>query len=335
MGLGFSSSSGGPGKAATRVMASLRHGSKADEAYVSLRKTPELFRSFVREEWLAPEVMALVEAAKRGEKHPALKEESEGIYSFDLFTREFCETFLAEVDNYVSTGLPVRRPNSMNNYGLIVNEIGMRPALTDLQQQVLQPLSNLLFPEVGYSFDAHHSFMVQYRPSEDLGLDMHTDDSDVTLNVCLGEDFKGAGLTFCGRFAAKDHRQFSFQYQHVVGRAVVHLGTRRHGADDISEGTRRNLIVWNHNHHYRRSAAYTRRSYGYRKEEGPPDLRCLSYTHDRDYAAYKTLPQGAKPGKRAWCPPPQACYDQMDDVFDKIAAGKKSESAESSSSPPQ
>ena len=27
---------------------------------------------------------------------------------------------------------------------------------------------------------------------------MHTDDSDVTFNVCLGRDFEAAGLTFCG-----------------------------------------------------------------------------------------------------------------------------------------
>ena len=33
---------------------------------------------------------------------------------------------------------------------------------------------------------------------KDLGLDMHTDNSDITFNVCLGRDFDGAGLTFCG-----------------------------------------------------------------------------------------------------------------------------------------
>lgn len=237
-----------------------------------------------------------------------------------MFTPTFCEAFLREVDNYLDSGLPVRRPNSMNNYGLIVNEIGMRPALTRFQQEILQPVAQVLFPEIGYAFGSHHSFMVQYRPSEDLGLDMHTDDSDVTFNVCLGEEFQGAGLTFCGGVGTADHRQFSFQYKHVVGRAVVHLGTKRHGADDISQGTRRNLIVWNHNLDYRRSPAYTMRMYNYSKESGPPDPRCLSYTHDRDFRAYKDLPNGATPGKRPWCPPPTACYDQMDAVLDKSSS---------------
>ena len=40
-------------------------------------------------------------------------------------------------------------------------------------------------------FTSHHSFMVKYKAGQDLGLDMHTDDSDVTVNVCLGKDFSG------------------------------------------------------------------------------------------------------------------------------------------------
>ena len=46
---------------------------------------------------------------------------------------DFCDKFLAEIDNYFASGLPIRRPNSMNNYGLIVNEIGMEPSITALQ----------------------------------------------------------------------------------------------------------------------------------------------------------------------------------------------------------
>lgn len=101
-----------------------------------------------------------------------------------------------------------------------------------------------LFPGVGSHFDRHHTFVVRYKVGEDLGLDMHTDDSDVTFNVCLGKDFKGAGLQFCGDQGATDHRKASLQYQHRVGHCVVHRGHRRHGADDITEGERLNLIVW-------------------------------------------------------------------------------------------
>lgn len=158
--------------AVVRRLALSTLGASPEEAYQPLRKTPELFETFLRDEWLAPTLMQIVEAARRGEKHTLLRKETEGIYSFDVFTEEFCRKLLDEVDNYFDTGLPVRRPNSMNNYGLIVNEIGMKPALTEFQQSILLPIAKLLWPEIGNAFHNHHSFMVQYRANEDAGLDM-------------------------------------------------------------------------------------------------------------------------------------------------------------------
>ena len=74
---------------------------------------------------------------------------------------------------------------------------------------------------------------------------MHTDASHVTLNVCLGKNFTGAKLTFCGIMGKNDHRQFRFQYEHVKGQCLIHLGNQRHGACDIETGERVNLIMWN------------------------------------------------------------------------------------------
>jgi hypothetical protein len=37
---------------------------------------------------------------------------------------------------------------------------------------------------------------------------MHTDDSDVTFNICLGREFTASGLTFCGGIGTPAHRQF-------------------------------------------------------------------------------------------------------------------------------
>ena len=106
---------------------------------------------------------------------------------------------------------------------------------------------------------------MRYRSGEDLGLDMHTDDSDVTFNLCLGLEFTGAGLQFCGMAGAADHRKHRHSYFHRKaggsfqglfggqGRCVMHLGRRRHGADDITSGERLNLILWNHSSTYRSS----------------------------------------------------------------------------------
>jgi len=143
--------------------------------------------------------------------------------------------------------------------------------------------------------------MVQYKQGQDLGLDMHTDDSDVTFNVCLGREFEAAGLTFCGMRGQPDHRFFKFQYQHEVGRVVVHSGDRRHGADDIKSGERNNLIIWNHNLAWRSSEDRMKYMASYAAEGAAPDPQCLSYTHDRDFKFFKTPPEGQQ--LRGWCPP--------------------------------
>ena len=93
------------------------------------------------------------------------------VYSFAIFTTEFCDRFLEELDNYYGTGLPQPRPNSMNNYGIIVNQIGMQGVITRLQREVLLPISQLLFPvQARGGFTGHHSFMVKYTAGEDLAL---------------------------------------------------------------------------------------------------------------------------------------------------------------------
>ena len=47
---------------------------------------------------------------------------------------------------------------------------------------------------------------------------MHHDDSDVTLNVCLGKEFTGATLSFCGGFGESLHRKHTHTYTHQKGR---------------------------------------------------------------------------------------------------------------------
>lgn len=232
---------------------------------------------------------------------------NEGVYAFDLFTMDFVKKFVAEIDAFYASGLPAHRPNSMNNYGVIVNDIGLEDFITTLQRRVLEPVAKKLFNFGG--FDSHHSFIVKYRSDEDTHLDVHTDDSDVTFNIALGRDFEGSNLIFCGMIGTTHHRQFQCSYKHKIGRCVVHLGNRRHGTDDITRGERINLIVWNHSLAYRDSAAATAHNRDFHKEQVKPDPRCVSYTHDRDFGIYKDYPKDREQFRgRGWCPPKGAEY---------------------------
>lgn len=296
----------------------------AEKRYKPSRRYPDLFTANFEKSWLHKDFVIIsqffskessVKNFRDAIPDDLLHKEMDGVYSFNVFNDTFLRMLNEELDNFYKVSevesIPVRRPNSMNNYGVILNEIGMRPMITAFQQTYLWPLSRHLFPAQASQFDDHHSFIVRYRAGEDLGLDMHTDDSDVTFNVCLGEQFTGATLSFCGMFGAPNHRKHTHTYHHKVGRAILHLGNRRHGADDIESGRRCNLIIWNHNYEYRaRGVNSWDRDSHYEREDGSPTLVCLSYTHDRDYEAYKELPEAAKKQvRKPWCPPPGYEYE--------------------------
>ena len=40
------------------------------------------------------------------------------VYSFPLFTEEFCDQLTAELDHIEASPVPKGRPNTMNNYGV-------------------------------------------------------------------------------------------------------------------------------------------------------------------------------------------------------------------------
>ena len=219
---------------------------------------------------------------------------ADGVYVFDMFSAEFCSMLLGELEHYEASGLPVVRPNSMNNYGVVLNSIGLEGTMDAIQMAIVSKLGKALFPrEGGSNLDHHHSFMVQYKAGEDLGLDMHTDACDVTLNVCLGKQFEGAGLTLCGLRGseARDERTFRYNHAHKVGVAIMHLGHQRHGADDLISGERYNLIMWNKSSTHRLTRDFVQK-YRLAAETGgrTPDKVCLSYTHDDDYLEASLLP---------------------------------------------
>lgn len=248
-----------------------------------------------------------------------VREDAYEIYSFPMFTREFCDKLLEEKENYYRKakevkGLEIVAPNSMNNYGLIVDDIGMECFMSDVRMEYVLPVSKILFPTLSSRFDIHHAFIVSYEGSKDTHLDMHHDAATVTWNICLGkEGFVGAGLTFCGNYGSKDHRRSSHRYHHEIGRCVVHDSKRRHGADVIAGGERHNLIIWNKNSEFEEQFNLYKRSPGfYKAEEGAPDVECVSYTHDRDFLIYKPYP--AQTIYRAvldppWCPPNGSEYE--------------------------
>ncbi|XP_048199030.1 2-oxoglutarate and iron-dependent oxygenase domain-containing protein 2 isoform X2 [Perognathus longimembris pacificus] len=213
---------------------------------------PEIYSS-LQDAALAPEFLAASEySASPGADLQGLLQqletvsEEKRIYRVPVFTASFCQALLEELEHFEQSDMPKGRPNTMNNYGVLMSELGLdQPLVTPLREHFLQPLMALLFPECGGGcLDSHRAFVVKYALGQDLELGCHYDNAELTLNVALGKAFTGGALYFGGLFQAPAALMEPLEVEHVVGQGVLHRGGQLHGARPLRTGERWNLIVW-------------------------------------------------------------------------------------------
>jgi len=56
---------------------------------------------------------------------------------------------LAEAKQFELSGIPLRRPNSMNNHGVVWNEMGFESAFDKLLSDYITPIARVLFDDCG------------------------------------------------------------------------------------------------------------------------------------------------------------------------------------------
>ncbi|MBI1382927.1 MAG: hypothetical protein GC161_17785 [Planctomycetaceae bacterium] len=220
----------------------------------------------------APEFRALVAALDRGER-PRVAGPVPGAFAFAMLAPDAAAELLAEIDRRAEAaarrGQTAAAPNSMHLFGAQLGPLGFDPWLRELCERWVAPLARALLPEfAGAPLDRHHGYLVDYARHRDQDLGFHVDDSEVTLNLCLGEDFDGAELNFLG-VRCEAHRDGpvlageTAEYLHRPGAAVLHAGAHRHRVEPIRRGRRRNLILWC------QSAAL--------RADGPPERPCAPW----------------------------------------------------------
>ncbi|XP_042000808.1 2-oxoglutarate and iron-dependent oxygenase domain-containing protein CP2-like [Salvia splendens] len=195
-----------------------------------------------------------------------MSEPSPGIFTFEMLQPRFCEMLLAEVENFEKwvheTKFRIMRPSTMNKYGAALDDFGMRKMLEKLMEDFIRPISKVFFPEVGGSIlDSHHGFVLEYGIDRDVDMGFHVDDSEVSLNVCVGKQFSGGELFFRGvrcdeHVNTETKPEEVFDYSHVPGSAVLHRGRHRHGARATTAGNRMNLLLWCRSSVFRESRKY-------------------------------------------------------------------------------
>ncbi|KAE9607493.1 putative procollagen-lysine 5-dioxygenase [Lupinus albus] len=195
-----------------------------------------------------------------------MSEPAPGIFAFEMLQPRFCELLMSEFDNFErwvhDQKVRVMRPNTMNQYGAVLDDFGFQTMLAKLMEDFICPLSEVFYAEIGgANLDSHHGFIVEYGNNRDVDLGLHVDDAEVTLNVCLGTQFSGGDLFFRGMRCEKHVNTESrpeevFDYSHFPGQAVLHHGRHRHGARATISGHRVNLLLWCRSSVYREIRKY-------------------------------------------------------------------------------
>ena len=213
------------------------------------------FRSAVVALSLAAAVEALREQPSP-EREAAVRalfnETAPGVFCGQLLRADAIAGLRAELARVAASGIPTRRPNGMNRYGVILDDEvdgavsnGLAAFVRALVDAYVRPLGRMLFAElVGAGDDVEQfAFTVRYRPDEDATLAEHRDASVVTLNLNLnapGEGYGGSALSFQDAIEPSARHIVEF----TPGMALIHQGALRHAALPIEHGARENLIVW-------------------------------------------------------------------------------------------
>ena len=192
-----------------------------------------------------------------------IEEGIDGIYSMEFFTKEACgylmertKIFAHYLHNHLEKDVEEssledfkKRPPPLNYMGL--------GFLEELLLHIVNIIAPLAFPDyvdcnaldwshgyiVGYSRDQRAQGMAVQRS----GLVTHTDDSEVTCNIALNDDYEGGELVMHGLRGDDDEDEIKTRIKKSSGTLIIHSGRRLHEVASIQEGSRYHLICWTRN----------------------------------------------------------------------------------------
>ena len=183
-----------------------------------------------------------------------LDEELYDVYAFPLLSPSFCQRVRSTLQTIAATANRTeayqhlqlgRRPIDFDTIGLgWLNDL--------LFHLILRPISRHLFEsrESLGDLDWRQGYMAAYaaRPTESeprQRLVTHTDDSEVTLNIGMGEgDYKGGELEFRDLRGTPGEGELLGSIRPREGVALIHAGRHFHDVSAVTEGNRYNYIMW-------------------------------------------------------------------------------------------
>eukprot|EP00804_Cyclotella_cryptica_P027660 CCRYP_010283-RA/>CCRYP_010283-RA protein AED:0.02 eAED:0.02 QI:107/1/1/1/1/1/2/91/468 len=196
-----------------------------------------------------------------------MNQEMFDVYSFPLLSTQFCYLLrktvrdlsdLCESDTefqYLKLG---HRPIDLDSIGLgwvndMLFNLFIRPMTKHLFAKSEQLQNTNKSRNAPSTLDWRHGYVAGYSslPNGSKGatrhrLVPHTDDSEITLNCCLGEEnYVGGHVEFYGLRGSEDEGQLIGKVERPnVGTALLHSGRHLHSVSEVTNGDRYALIIW-------------------------------------------------------------------------------------------
>ena len=192
------------------------------------RLYPELYET---EDWEAWKRRWMHESAITKEWDLIVDEPIESVFTFPLFTREFCEKIIREAEHCGQWER--KRHEFYPTTDMLIEKIGFQDIYHRILVEYVYPMSKHMWALEGRNWDdlASENFMIKYDSSVQGHLSLHHDNGSISCVLALNDDFKGGGTYFW--------RQKKLHNGHV-GHISVHPSviTHRHGGRPVEDGQR-------------------------------------------------------------------------------------------------
>eukprot|EP00934_Nitzschia_sp_Nitz4_P007076 Nitzschia sp. Nitz4//scaffold171_size48012//27340//28653//NITZ4_007126-RA/size48012-processed-gene-0.4-mRNA-1//1//CDS//3329538704//7066//frame0 len=177
-----------------------------------------------------------------------MDEEVTDVYSFPVLDPNFCAKVQAFV-HAIWEELPSDSPTALGLRNL--DNMGLGWLNDMLLHMVVRPMARHLYPDETASTDLdwRHGFLAAYsaQPSPNQPrqrLIPHTDDSEVTLNLCLQPAKDGGDVVMWGVRGTSQFGQLQGEYSPSAGRGLLHVGRHHHEVTQVLKGDRLALVLW-------------------------------------------------------------------------------------------
>ena len=174
---------------------------------------------------------------RKGQHRLMLDEIAPNVIEFPLFTEKFCKELieLAEAGKWVTD-----RHKFYPTTDQTMESLGMQEIYQKVLEEFVYPIwiDNWELAGDDWKTLKSENFIAKYDTLNQGSLDLHHDDSVITLNLRLNDDFKGGG-TYLPKYQ-------STVQPSKIGNVMAHPGTitHFHGGRPVEEGTRYILVTF-------------------------------------------------------------------------------------------